>query len=90
MERFLKGLAIVLLLSAIVWVFVRGPLRRASAPPPNSPAVSASPSGRGTKGEGPSSGKIEEGERAVTTLPPLKLIREQRRTVRSPEPPPPK
>lgn len=87
MDRFLKGLLIVLAISALVWLTARrGGKPEAPSPmgPPSPPVGTTAPP---TQAE--SLPVIEPGERAVSTLPPMKLIREKKPASRTAPPPPP-
>lgn len=78
MDRFLKGLTIVLLLCAGVWLLLRA-TRKAEMVHETAVPVETAPS---------RSAQVQEGERAASAIPPIKLIRE-RKTVRRTEPPAP-
>ena len=72
MERALKGFAVVLLLCAALWLLVQA-TRKNEVP---AAAVTAPPAAVKPM-------KFQEGERAVSAIPPIKLIREKRSVKRT-------
>jgi len=81
MERFLKGLTVVLLLCAVVWLLVRATHKAEMTPITAVPVQTVTPMASKPV-------QIQEGERAASAIPPIKLIREKR-TVKRTEPPVP-
>ena len=70
MDRALKGLAVVLLLCAGLWLLVQATRKK------EVPAAAVKPV------------KFQEGERAISAVPPIKLIREKKSAKRTDPPVP--
>ena len=92
MDRLVKGLIAVLLVSAGVWLLVRA-VRAPEATTAAAPPTPAAPAAQKTtvtvkEKKNTTTTAIAEGEHAIGDIPPIKLIRERKSTPRK-EPPVP-